>query len=82
MATENRRNVDWLIEKLREAERERDEAIEHVKDLDVDNFRLRVKLQAICDIVGGEEYIGDLIFPEDDFADVPDGEENSGMPSI
>ena len=82
MATENRRNIDWLIEKLREAERERDEAIEHAKDLEIDNFRLRVKLLAISEIVGDEEYIEKLEIPDDSFADIPDDEENSGMTSI
>lgn len=82
MATENRRNIDWLIEKLREAERERDEVIEHAKNLEVDNFRLRFKLQAVGDIAGSEEYIGTLDIPDDNFADIPDDEENSGMTSI
>ena len=84
MATENRKNnTDWLIEKLRTAELERDEAISHVKNLEIDNLRLRMKLQAISSIVSGEVYIEDMFIPDDEYADtdIPDIEENCGMPS-
>lgn len=85
MATENRKNnTEWLIEKLRTAERERDEAISHAKNLEIDNLRLRMKLQAISSIVGGEVYIEDMFIPDDEYADtdIPDIEENCGMPSV
>lgn len=85
MATENRKNnTEWLIEKLRTAERERDEAISHAKNLEIDNLRLRMKLQAISSIVSGEVYIEDMFIPDDEYADtdIPDIEENCGMPSV
>ena len=85
MATENRKNnADWLIEKLRTAELERDEAISHAKNLEIDNLRLRMKLQAISSIVSGEVYIEDMFIPDDEYADpvIPDVEENCGMPSV
>lgn len=84
MATENRKNnTDWLIEKLRTAELERDEAISHAKNMEIDNLRLRMKLQAISSIVSGEVYIEDMFIP-DEYADhdIPDIEENCGMPSV
>lgn len=85
MATENRKNnTEWLIEKLRTAEVERDEAISHAKNLEIDNLRLRMKLQAISSIVSGEVYIEDMFIPDDEYADtdIPDIEENCGMPSV
>ena len=85
MATENRKNnTEWLIEKLRTAEVERDEAISHAKNMEIDNLRLRMKLQAISSIVSGEVYIEDMFIPDDEYADtdVPDIEENCGMPSV
>ncbi len=85
MATENRKNnTEWLIEKLRTAEVERDEAISHAKNFEIDNLRLRMKLQAISSIVSGEVYIEDMFIPDDEYADtdIPDIEENCGMPSV
>ena len=85
MATESRKNnTEWLIEKLRTAEVERDEAISHAKNMEIDNLRLRMKLQAISSIVGGEVYIEDMFIPDDEYADtdIPDIEENCGMPSV
>ena len=60
MTAENRKssNTEWLIEKLRAAERERDEVIEHARGLEIDNLRLRMKLEAISSIVGDEVYVG------------------------
>lgn len=82
MATENRKNnTDWLIEKLRTAELERDEAISHAKNMEIDNLRLRMKLQAVSSIVSGEVYIEDMFIPDDEYAD-PNIEENCGMPSV
>ena len=54
MTAENRKssNTEWLIEKLHAAERERDEVIEHARGLEIDNLRLRMKLEAISSIVG------------------------------
>ena len=77
-------NTEWLIEKLRAAERERDEVIEHARGLEIDNLRLRMKLQAISSIVSGEVYIEDMFIPDDEYADtdIPDIEENCGMPSV
>lgn len=60
-------NYEWLIGKLREAEAERDAAIEHVKIVELDNLRLRVKLQSIANYAGDEENI------EDFFPDIEDG---------
>lgn len=85
MATENRKNnTEWLIEKLRTAEVERDEAISHANNMEIDNLRLRMKLQAISSIVSGEVYIEDMFIPDDEYADtdIPDIEENCGMPSV
>lgn len=85
MATENRKNnTEWLIEKLRTAEVERDEAISHAKNMEIDNLRLRMKLQAISSIVSGEVYIEDMFIPDDEYADtdIPDIEENCVMPSV
>ncbi len=85
MATENRKNnTEWLIEKLRTAEVERDEAISHAKNMEIDNLRLRMKLQAISSIVSGEVYIEDMFIPDDEYTDpdIPDIEENCGMPSV
>ena len=74
MTAENRKssNTEWLIEKLRAAERERDEVIEHARGLEIDNLRLRMKLQAISSIVG------------DEFAniDIPEAEDECRMPSV
>ena len=84
MANENRKNnTDWLIEKLRTAESERDEAIRHAKNLEIDNLRLRLKLQAISDIVSDEVYVEDMFIPDDDADfDISDVDENCVMPSI
>ena len=85
MATENRKNnTEWLIEKLRTAEVERDEAISHAKNMEIDNLRLRMKLQAISSIVSGEVYIEDMFIPDDEYADtdIPDIEADCGMPSV
>ena len=43
-----------------------------------------MKLQAISSIVGGEVYIEDMFIPDDEYADtdIPDIEENCGMPSV
>ncbi len=85
MATENRQNnTEWLIEKLRTAELERDEAIRHAKDLEIDNLRLRVKLQAISEFVSDEEYVEDMFIPDEDYADldISDVDGNCVMPSI
>lgn len=83
MVGNTKNNTEWLIEKLRTAEVERDEAISHAKNMEIDNLRLRMKLQAISSIVGGEVYIEDMFIP-DEYADtdIPDIEENCGMPSI
>ena len=50
MAGNTKNNTEWLIEKLRTAEVERDEAISHAKNMEIDNLRLRMKLQAISGI--------------------------------
>jgi len=81
-------NYEWLVSKLREAEKERDEAIEHAKNVELDNLRLRIKLRSIADYADDEQDI------EDFFPDIEDGcpcipEENtdknsdkSGMPYV
>lgn len=58
-------NYEWLVCKLREAERERDAAIEHAKIVELDNLRLRAKLRSICDYAGDKQNIEDL-FPDDE----------------
>lgn len=85
MTAENRKssNTEWLIEKLRAAERERDEVIEHARGLEIDNLRLRMKLEAISSIVGDEVYVEDMFIPDDDeFADIDIPEAECGMPSV
>lgn len=85
MATENRKNnTEWLIEKLRTAEAERDESIRHAKNMEIDNLRLRMKLQAISSIVGDEVYVEDMFIPDDEFADIdiPEAEGECRMPSV
>lgn len=84
MVGNTKNNTEWLIEKLRTAEVERDEAISHAKNMEIDNLRLRMKLQAISSIVSGEVYIEDMFIPDDEYADtdIPDIEENCGMPSV
>ena len=61
-------NYEWLVSKLREAERERDEAIEHAQIAELDNLRLRVKLQSISDYAGDEPNIEDLLSRNDNTA--------------
>lgn len=88
MTAENRKssNTEWLIEKLRVAERERDEVIEHARGLEIDNLRLRMKLEAISSIVGDEVYVEDMFIPDDEFADIDipeaEGECECRMPSV
>lgn len=86
MTAENRKssNTEWLIEKLHAAERERDEVIEHARGLEIDNLRLRMKLEAISSIVGDEVYVEDMFIPDDDdeFADIDIPEAECGMPSV
>ena len=86
MTAENRKcsNTEWLIEKLRAAERERDEVVEHARGLEIDNLRLRMKLQAISSIVGDEVYVEDMFIPDDEFADIdiPKAEGECRMPSV
>ena len=59
-------NYEWLVGKLRQAETERDAAIEHAKIVELDNLRLRVKLRSISDYAGNEPNIEDL-FPDDEY---------------
>ncbi len=54
-------NYEWLVSKLREAEKERDEAIEHAKIVELDNLRLRIKLRSIADYADNEQNIEDLL---------------------
>lgn len=75
-------NYEWLVCKLRKAERERDDAIEHAKIVELDNLRLRVKLQSISDYAGDEQNVEDL-FPdiEDDCPYIPEEKtDKSGIP--
>lgn len=75
-------NYEWLVSKLREAERERDEAIEHAQIVELDNLRLRVKLQSISDYAGDEQNIEDLLSDdEDDCPCIPEEKtDKSGIP--
>lgn len=75
-------NYEWLVSKLRKAERERDEAIEHAKIVELDNLRLRVKLQSISDYAGDEQIIEDLLSDdEDDCPYIPEEKtDKSGIP--
>ncbi len=74
-------NYEWLVSKLREAEKERDEAIEHAQIVELDNLRLRIKLRSIADYADDEQNIEDL-FPdiEDDCPCIP--EEKTDKSSI
>lgn len=75
-------NYEWLIGKLREAEAERDAALEHAEIVELDNLRLRVKLQSIANYADDEENIEDL-FPnvEDDCPCIPEEKaDRSGIP--
>jgi len=54
-------NYEWLVSKLRETEKERDEAVEHAKIVELDNLRLRIKLRSIADYADDEQDIEDLI---------------------
>lgn len=75
-------NYEWLVSKLRKVERERDEAIEHAKIVELDNLRLRVKLQSISDYAGDEQNIEDLLPDvEDDCPYIPEEKtDRSGIP--
>ncbi|GEM_PF-5811700 len=82
-------NYEWLVRKLREAETERDKALEHAEIVELDNLRLRVKLQTIADYVqnvadfaGDEEDIKDLLADnEDDSPCIPEEKtDKSGIP--
>lgn len=75
-------NYEWLVGKLREAEKERDAAIEHAKIVELDNLRLRVKLRSISDYAGDEQNIEDLLFDdEDECPCIPEEKTNkSGIP--
>lgn len=59
-------NYEWLVSKLRQAETERDAAIEHAQIAELDNLRLRVKLQSISDYAGDEPNIEDLLSEDED----------------
>ena len=74
-------NYEWLVSKLRKAEMERDKAIEHAKNMELDNLRLRVKLQSIADYADSEQDIEDLF--TDDEGDCPCiPEEDTGRSEI
>lgn len=75
-------NYEWLVSKLREAERERDEAIEYAKMAELDNLRLRIKLRSISDYAGDEPSIEDLLSEdEDDCPCIPEEKtDKSGIP--
>ena len=75
-------NYEWLVGKLRQAETERDAAIEHAKIVELDNLRLRVKLQSIANYADDEENIEDLLPDvEDDCPYIPEEKtDKSGIP--
>lgn len=75
-------NYEWLVSKLREAERERDEAAEYAKTVELDNLRLRIKLRSISDYAGDEPNIEDLLSEdEDDCPCIPEEKtDKSGIP--
>lgn len=75
-------NYEWLISKLRKAERERDEAIEYAKMAELDNLRLRIKLRSISDYAGDEPNIEDLLSEDvDDYPCIPEEKtDKSGIP--
>lgn len=57
MANENRQNnTEWLIEKLRTAEEERDNALNKLEELQLENLSLRGRLRTIGIILGDETF--------------------------
>lgn len=66
------------------AEWDKKEIVEHARGLEIDNLRLRMKLQAISSIVGDEVYVEDMFIPDDEFADIdiPEAEGECRMPSV
>lgn len=75
-------NYEWLVSKLREAEKERDEAVEHAQIVELDNLRLRIKLRSIADYADDEQDIEDLIPDiEGDCPCIPEEDtDKSGIP--
>lgn len=75
-------NYEWLVNKLRKAETERDAVIEHAKIVELDNLRLRIKLRSISDYAGDEPNIEDLLSEdEDDCPCIPEEKtDKSGIP--
>ncbi|MCM1167841.1 MAG: hypothetical protein NC401_17780 [Ruminococcus sp.] len=67
------KNYEWLVNKLRETEAERDEAMEHAEIVELDNLRLRVKLRAIAEFA---QTIADYADDEPNIEDLfPDAED-------
>ncbi len=60
MANESRQNnTEWLIEKLRTAEEERDNALNKLEELQLENLSLRGRLRTIGIILGDETFTDD-----------------------
>lgn len=60
MANENRQsNTEWLIEKLRTAEEERDNALDKLEEMQLENLSLRARLHTIGIILGDETFMDD-----------------------
>lgn len=51
--------LEWLVDRLREAEEERDNALGCLNDAQLDNYLLSEKLRAIADVVHKAEYLID-----------------------
>lgn len=80
------KNYEWLVNKLRETEAERDEAVEHAEIVELDNLLLRVKLRAIAefaqtiaDYADDEPNIEDL-FPDTEDDSTDEDSDRSGIP--
>ena len=69
---EEKANVNWLMNKLRAVEAERDILVDRINRLEETNVSLRIKLQAVKIYVPDEVYIKKVIIPLDIDEDEPD----------
>lgn len=69
---EEKANVNWLMNKLRAVEAERDKLVDRINRLEETNVCLRIKLQAVKIYVPNEVYIKKVIIPLDIDDDEPD----------
>lgn len=62
--------LEWLVDKLRETEEERDNALECLRELQLDNLALQSKLKLLESILGDKIPLWNEDIPED--IDIPD----------